>query len=300
MTEAQPASGHEKEARGVLRWMAENAVASNLLMLVLIVGGLVFLSRVRQEVFPSFDLDRVLVNVPYPGASPAEVEQGVILAVEEAVRGLDGIEEMRSTATEGVGVVAIDLLLGTDANKALSDIKSAVDRITSFPEEIERPIVSLAIIRQRVIDIVIYGDVPVESLRALADRTRDELLSRDDITYVELVGARAREISVNIPQDQLRAYGLTLDDVAAAIRQSSVEVPAGAIKTEGGQVLLRVAERADAGADFADIVLRSMPNGTQLRVRDIRPGRRWLRGDRRRDALRWQARPHRAGLSRRR
>ncbi len=255
--------------RGVIDWMAENAVASNLLMLVLILGGLVFLGRVKQEVFPSFDLDQVLVQVPYPGASPAEVEQGVILAVEEAVRGLDGIKEVRSTASEGTGVVAIDLLLGTDANKVLADVKSAVDRVTSFPEEIERPVVSLATIRQRVIDIIISGDVPVESLRALADRTRNELLSRNDITYVELVGARAREISINIPQDQLRAYGLTLNEVAATIGQSSVEIPAGAVKTEGGQVLLRVAERADQGSDFADIVLRSFPNGTQVRVRDI-------------------------------
>lgn len=254
---------------GVIAWMADNAVASNLLMLVLILGGLVFLGRIKQEVFPSFDLDQVIINVPYPGASPAEVEQGVILAAEEAVRGLDGIKEVRSTASEGTGVVAIELLLGTDPNKALADIKSAVDRITSFPEEIERPVVSLATIRQRVIDVVISGNVPIESLRDLADRTRSELLSRDDVTYAELVGARAREISVNIPQDQLRAYGLTLTDVAQAISQSSVEIPAGSVKTEGGQVLLRVAERAEEGADFADIVLRSMPNGTQLRVRDI-------------------------------
>ena len=135
---------------GVLAWMTKNPVASNLLMLVLIIGGLLTLPSIKQEVFPEFELDLILINVAYPGASPAEVEQGVILAVEEAVRAIDGIKEVRATAAEGVGVVVVELMHGENADRALADVKSAVDRITSFPKDVERPIVSLALNRRQV------------------------------------------------------------------------------------------------------------------------------------------------------
>jgi multidrug efflux pump subunit AcrB len=131
--------------------MAHNSVAANLLMLVLIVGGLLLLPRIKQEVFPEFDLDTVVVSVIYPGASPAEVEQGVILAVEEAARAVDGVKEVRSTAAEGVGSVQADVELGQDTERVLADIKSAVDRITSFPLDVERPVVNLPQIRHEVI-----------------------------------------------------------------------------------------------------------------------------------------------------
>lgn len=262
---------HEPSAsrRGPLAWMATNSVASNLLMLVLMIGGLVMMSRVKQEVFPEVELDTVIVNVVYPGASPAEVEQGVVLAVEEAVRGLEGVKDVRSTATEGVSVVAIELLLGTDPDRALADVKSAVDRITSFPEDIERPIISLASSRRQVVSLVLYGDADEHSLRRLGNRARDELLDDPHITYVDVTGIRPLEIGVEVPQEKLRAYHLTLDQIAQRIRMASVEVPAGAVKTRSGEVLLRTTERRDAGGEYGDVVLLSRPDGTELRVRDI-------------------------------
>ena len=142
--------------RGVLAWMAKNPVASNVLMLILIVGGMVTLaSGIKQEVFPEVELDVVSIRVIYPGASPAEVEQAVVLAVEEAVRGIDGVKKVTSSAVEGQASTFVELLLGTDKDRALNDTKSAIDRITSFPEDVERPTVSLLSNRQQVISLVL-------------------------------------------------------------------------------------------------------------------------------------------------
>ncbi len=258
-----------KAPPGPIAWMAQNAVASNLLMLVFVVGGLLMLSRIRQEVFPEFALDMVIINIPYPGASPEEVEQGVILATEEAVRAVDGIKEVRSTAAEGVGVVTVELMLTADPDRALADVKSAVDRVTSYPQDIERPIVSLAQRKNEVISVVVYGDQPEKALRALADRMREELLDIEDITVVELAGVRPLEISVEVPREHLRRYGLTLDQVATRIRQASVDMPGGAVKTSGGEILLRTTERRDWGEEFANIVVLSRPDGMDVTLGQI-------------------------------
>lgn len=256
--------------RGPIAWMAKNAVASNVLMLVLIVGGLVTLaSGIKQEVFPEVELDVVSIQVDYPGASPAEVEQAVILAVEEEVRGIDGVKKVTSTSREGIGMTFVELLLGTDQDRALNDTKSAIDRITSFPQDVERPVVSLISNRQQVISLVLYGDVDEATLRAVAEESRKEILRDDRVTYVELSGIRPLEISIEVPQAQLRKYGLTLDEVADRVRGASVELPGGAVKTDAGEVLLRTTERRDRGEEFGDIILLSQPDGSQVRVRDV-------------------------------
>lgn len=254
---------------GPLAWMAKNSVAANLLMAVLLVGGMMTLSRIRQEVFPEFELDLIMVNVPYPGASPSEVEQGVLLAIEEAVRAFDEIKEVRATATEGFGVVAIELEYGVQPDRVLADVKSAIDRITSFPQDIERPVVSLATNRTEVITVAVYGDQDERTLRRMAENIRDDLLNDPRITMVELGGVRPYEISVEVPQENLRRYGLTLEAIANRIRQASVELPAGGVKTAKGEVLLRTTERRLDGAGFGDIVLLSTPDGSQLKVADV-------------------------------
>jgi multidrug efflux pump subunit AcrB len=255
--------------RGPIAWMAKNGVAANVLMIVLIVGGLVTLaSTIKQEVFPEVEMDVVSTLVSYPGASPAEVEQAVILAVEEAVRGVDGVKKVTSTAMEGSGTINVELLLGADKDRALNDVKSAIDRITSFPEDVERPTVSLISNRQQVISLVLYGDTDEATLRAVAENSRRQLLRDPRITYVELSGIRPLEISIEVPQAQLRKHGLTLDEIAARVRAASVELPGGGVKTEAGEVLLRTTERRDRGDEFGDIILKSRPDGSQVRVRD--------------------------------
>jgi multidrug efflux pump subunit AcrB len=260
------------DRRGVLAWFAHNTVASNVIMTVLFVGGVVLaLTSVKQEVFPEVEIDQVLINVPYPGASPAEVEEGVILAVEQAVLGLDGVKEVRSTAAEGVAVVAVELLLGTNRDRALNDVKSAVDRVTSFPQDIERPVIALATNRRQVVSVVLHGDVPDAErvLHELAERVRFDLLAKDDITYVDITGTRPLEIAVEVPQEQLRRHSLTIGEVANAVRAASIEVPAGLVKTRSGEVLLRTTERRDVGSEFREITIRSRPDGSRLRLGDV-------------------------------
>jgi len=257
------------QQKGPIAWMARNAVAANLVMATLIIGGFITWMNIKREVFPEFELDMIQILVPYPGASPAEVEQGVILVVEEAVRGLDGVKRVRSRAFEGSGAVQVELLLGSDANKASQDVKNAVDRIRSFPEDAERPIVSLLTNRLEVLVLVIYGDQEELVLRQLAERARDELLQLPEITIVELAGARPLEISIEVPQANLRTYRLTLEAIAREVARAAVELPGGGVKTEGGEILLRTAERRDFGAEFADIPLLSTADGTEVRLGDI-------------------------------
>jgi multidrug efflux pump subunit AcrB len=254
---------------GVISWMARNPVASNLLMAVLLLGGLIVGSRVKQEVFPEFTIDAVQIRVPYPGASPEEVEEGILLAVEEGVRGVDGVKKVTSNAFEGSGTVRVELTLGTDSDKALQDCKLAVDRITTFPRNAERPTVSLLSNRREVISLVVYGSQGERQLRDLAERVRMDLTRHPDVTLVELDGTRPLEIAIEVPQENLRAHGLTLEGVAAALSRSSLDLPGGGVKAQGGEVLLRLAERRDLGAEFADIPVVSRPDGTWVRLDEI-------------------------------
>ena len=260
---------NDKLKRGPIAWMAQNPVAANLLLAFLLLGGIMTSFNIRQEVFPTFDLDIITISVPYPGTSPEEIEKGIILVVEEAARGIDGVKRVESTASEGVGMVAVELLRGADANKALQDVKNAVDRITTFPEDSERPIVSLLEPDLDVITIVIYGEQEERVLERLGEEVRDDLLNRPDITSVALDGVRPLEISIEIPQAKLREHNLTLEKVARTIRNVSVEYSAGGVKAEGGEILLRVKERRDYGREFADIPIVSRSDGTELRLGEL-------------------------------
>ena len=255
--------------RGPIAWMARNGVAANLLMLSLIFGGLFLGSRVKQEVFPEFELEIISITVPYPGASPEEVEQGIVLAIEEAVRGVNGLKKITSSSNEGAGNVLVELLLGADPDQVLADVKSAVDRITSFPEDAERAIVNQIAIRRRVISVLVHGDVEEKVLQSVAERARDDLLQNERITYVDLLGTRPLEIGIEVPQANLRSYGLTIPQIAQTIRVASVELPGGAVKTSSGELLLRTAERRDAASEFEDIVVRTSRDGTELTVGQI-------------------------------
>lgn len=254
---------------GPIGWMAQNRVASNLLMLLLLIGGLIVSLRVKQEIFPEFSTDTISVSVLYRGASPAEVEQGIILSIEDEVRGLDGVKEVTAVATESRGVVTIELLSGADAGKALQDVKNAVDSILSFPEEAERPVVSLVEVRSQVLTILVHGDHDERTLRDVAEGIRDDLLQRPGVTLVELSATRPLEIAIEVPQRHLRAYDLTLDDIAREVRETAIELPAGGMKTTAGEVLLRTQERRDFAREYADIPVASAPDGSRILVGDI-------------------------------
>ena len=269
MSATGPASSRPAWLAGPLAWMAANPVAANLLMLVLLIGGWIIGSGVKQEVFPEFDADIVTIDIAYPGASPEEVEQGVILAVEDAVRSIDGVKTVESSSYEGAGVVIAEIVTGSNANKITSDIKNAVDRITSFPEDAERPITSLIAIKAKVISLILHGETDLATLRELAERARTDLLNRNDITEVVLTNAPPREISIEVPSSALHAYGLSLPEIADRIQAYAVELPGGAIRTEGGEVLVRLDERREFADEFLDIPLRTSRYGSVLTLGDI-------------------------------
>ena len=254
---------------GAIKWMAHNHVAANLLMMVFVVGGLVIGLNVKQEVFPEINLDMVQVSVAYPGASPEEVEEGIILKLEENISGIDGIKELNSLAAEGLGSVSAVIRSGEDTDLILQDIKSEVDRIITFPEEAEKPVVRKLVTRREVISLVVYGDVPEKTLREQAESMRDELLLKKEITQAELNGVRPYEISIEIPEHNLRRYNLTLDQVAAVIRNASLDMPGGSIKTEGGEILLRTKERKYTGDGYGDIDIVVNADGGTVKLDDI-------------------------------
>lgn len=254
---------------GAIAWMASNPVAANLIMLLCLVGGLLMITQIKQEVFPEFDSEIVTVTVAYPGASPEEVEKGIVLAIEERVTGLDGIKKVTSSSVEGAGTVTVEALEGTDMERLAQDVKGEVDRISSFPEDAETPRVVIASNRRRTMSIAVYGNMEERILREMAETVRDDLLQDPEITQIELNGARDLEISIEISQDTLRAHGLTLRQVAEIIGNSALELPGGSVKTSQGEILVRVKDRRELGKEFANLPIISSPDGSVVRLEDL-------------------------------
>ncbi len=255
--------------RGPLAFMASNHVAANILMIFLLVGGAISLSRLAVKVFPDLDTQMITIRVPYLGAAPAEVEEGVCMRVEEAIAGVEGIDRIRSIAQEGMGTVIAELEEDADSRTVLDDIKAEVDRIESFPEEAEKPIISEVTNRTQVITVVLHGGVPETTLKNLAERVRDDLTTGSLISQADIAGIRNFEIDVEVSEKNLRKYGLTFAQVAEAIRRSSIDIPGGTIKTSGGEILVRGKGQRYRGPEFSDIVLRATPEGATIRLGDV-------------------------------
>ena len=253
----------------LITWFAKHGVAANLLMVFVIVAGVVSAVGIRQEIMPSFSVDIVKVRVPYPGAAPEEVEEGVVIRVEEAVQDLVGIKKIRSTAAENMGTVLIEVEDGADLRKLVGDVKSRVDAIDTFPLEAEEPIIEEAVVRRQVLEVAISGEAGERTLKRLGDRLRDDLLARPGITQVQLVSTRAYEISIEVSEEALRQWGLTFNDVAAAIRRSSLDLPGGKVRTAGGEILLRTEGQAYTGREFEVLPLLTLADGTRLKVGDV-------------------------------
>ncbi len=259
------------DAKGFFAWFTQNHVAATLIALTFAVAGLAALlgGRVRREVFPEIAPNIVTVQVAYPGASPVEVEHGICMRVEEAVEGVTGVDKVTASANEGVGLVVIEALQSADIDRVLDDVKNRIDAITNFPAEIEEPIVSRLVVRKEVVNVTVYGDAGELELKRLAERARDELTALPAITQVELSAVRPYEIAIEVSEAALRRHGLSFDDVARAVRRSSLDLPAGAIKADEGQTLLRVKGQAYTGAEFAALVLLAAPDGSRVTVGDV-------------------------------
>lgn len=253
----------------VIAWFAENHVAANLLMMLLVVGGIASLPRINQKSFPDINVEVISIRVPFLGAAPEEVETGVCVRVEEAIQATQGIKEITSTASEGNCGVSARLLSGYPVDRALSEIKNAVDSITTFPEETEKPIVSHFTIQRNAIQLALHGDVSERSLKVYGERTRDAISALPDVTQVSLESVRPYEISIEVPEESLRRHGITFDDVVRAVRRGSLDRPGGSIKTTSGEVLLRTKGQAYRGEEFEKLVLLTRPDGTRLLLGDV-------------------------------
>ena len=250
-------------------WMARNGVAANLLMIFLTVIGVLSAVTVVQEVFPEFSLDAVQVRVEYPGSSPEEIEQSIVQRVEDRIEGIEGIDRITATAAENFGVVTAELKRGFDVSEVRDDIKQEVDRITAFPQDAEEPTVAELTNRQQAIQIALYGDVSERTLKEAAKRLDNELTAYPIISLIEIDGVRDYEISVEVSRDALRAHNLTLAEVAALVRQGSLDLPGGEIETREEQILIRTEGQNYTKQDFEDIVLLSRNDGTTVRLGDV-------------------------------
>ena len=255
--------------KGLIAWFARNSVAANLLMWILLIGGVFGAFGIQKQVFPNFEVNIISVRVPYLGAAPQEVEEGVLLKVEDAIKDLDGIKQITSTATEGMGSVTIEVEEDYDVQVVLDEVKSQVDAIPSFPGNTEKPIVYRTKFQQDVLWIAVYGDASERELKEFAKNLRDDVANLPGISNVQVVGDRDYEISIEMSEYTLQKYDLTFSEVVNAVRQSSVDLPGGAIKSDNGNILLRTKGQAYTGWEFAQIVLLTRADGSRLTLGDI-------------------------------
>lgn len=252
-----------------IAWFADNHVAANLLMFFILVAGLVTGMTMKIEVFPETEMDLISISTSYPGASPAEVEEGILRQIEEKIAGLSGIKRIDSTAQEGLARVTIEVVRGWDLKKLLEEIKAEVDRITTLPEEAEKPIVRELTRSSRVINVAVYGEASESTLKTLAEKVKDDITNLPGITMADLSGVRSPEIHIEISEATLRRYGLTLDQVADAVRKASLDLPAGRVKTSGGEILIRTKGRRYFAEDYRDIAVITRTDGSKVTLEQI-------------------------------
>ena len=255
--------------KSIIRWMTEHPVAANLSVIFVLAVGLLSAFGLPQKTFPEFTLDQINVSVTYPGASPTEIEQSIIRPIEDQLSGIDGVDEITATASEGRGTVRLILQLGEDVSTKLDEVKSEVDRISVFPEDAEEPSVVQPNNRSKVLEISVHGDASEAELKIQAERLKTELTKLDSLSFVEISNVRDYEISIEIDRNALQAYGLTLGQVAQLIGANSLELPGGDLRTDTLTVPLRTLGRNFTGEDFAEIVLLTGQDGTQVRLDDV-------------------------------
>jgi multidrug efflux pump subunit AcrB len=255
--------------KGLIAWFARNSVAANLLMAIILVAGVASLFTIKKQIFPEIVLEQVNIRVPYLGAAPQEVETGVIDKIEESLRGVNGIKRIRSTAVEGLATVRAEIASNYDIQEVMDEIKTQVSAISSLPEQTEKPVVYRVRFQSDVMWLSLYGDADERSLKELAKDVRDELKKQPGISKVEVVGARDYEVTIELSEAKLKQFSLTFDQVVSAIRNSSVDLPGGSIKSESGNILLRTKGQAYNSQDFANILLLTFADGTRLSLNDI-------------------------------
>lgn len=253
----------------LIHWFSRNHVAANFIMLGVLLLGVTTWSKLKKEIFPETATDIVTIMVPYPNASPEEVEKSICIPIEEAVQGVDGIERLKSSSTENRGVIIVETASGYDVRNVMDDLKTQVDAIDSFPENAEEPVLAEVLIKAQVLSVAVSAETDEKTLRAFAEGIRDGLLNQNEITQVELYGVRPYEISIEVSEDTLRGYGLSLGQVANAVRASSLDLPGGSVRTDAGEVLIKAEGKRYTAEEFGDITVLARDDGTTVQLRDI-------------------------------
>jgi len=276
----------------LIHWFTRNHVAANFLMLVILLVGCSTWFKLRKEIFPETAIDAVTISVPYPNASPEEVEKGVILPIEEAIEGLDGIKRVTSTAAQNTGAITVECETGFDVRDIMSDIKTRIDAITNLAEDAEKPILRELLLKGRVLQIAVSADTDERTLLEMSQLVKDELLVHEytpkkwpgplvipqkilgkanpvSISQATINGTRPYEIGIEVSENTLRELGLTFDQVANAVRASSLDLPGGSIQTDGGEVVIRTEAKRYTADEFGEVTVVSRPDGSVVKLRDI-------------------------------
>ena len=270
MTPPDPGTaGGQREPEGLIGWFATNHVAANLLMFFIIGMGIWAVISVKKESMPEFRFDMIMVTVPYLGAAPEEVDEGVIVKIEEALEDIQGIKRVTSSAGDGMGSVRIEIHEGQDLGDITDEVKLAIDGISTFPRETERPIIAKQVMRKGAINLQVHGNLNEKAMKELTDTIRDEITALPEVSFAQVTGSRPFEISVEINEDTLKQYGLTLGEVAEVIRSWSLNLPGGSIRSEAGDIRLRTKGQAYTGEEFESIVLLTRPDGTRVKLGDV-------------------------------
>lgn len=255
--------------KGLIAWFARNPVAANLLMILIIIMGLLSVLTLKKEIMPKLDTRMIRVIQVYPGAAPSEVEKGIVLKIEEAIKDVDGIKRIESHSYDSAANVLIEIHQGYEVDTLLNEIKIQIDSISSLPERAEKPIISKVDWVSLAVQLQIYGNIDESSGKLLAEEMKQELLAMDAVGKVDIHGVRDSEISIEINETLLRKYGLTLGQVARTISSGSIDLPAGSIRAESGDILLRTGGQAYDQKQFEQVVLLTWPDGTRLTLGDI-------------------------------
>jgi len=258
---------------GVIHWFSRNHVAANFLMVLIVVIGFGTWPGIKKEIFPEVSIDAVSISVPYPNATPDEVEKGIIVPIEETIQDVDGIDVIRSVASQGYGNVTAEVATGYDVRSIMDDIKTRIDAIQNMAEEAEEPMLHEILIKAQVMSIAVSAETDEATLRTIAERVRTDLLNyrgaKQQVTQASLTGIRDYEISIEVPQQRLREYGISMDVIAMAVRKASLDLPGGSLRTDGGEVLLRANARKYTASEFAPIPVITRADGSTVALGEI-------------------------------
>jgi multidrug efflux pump subunit AcrB len=255
--------------KGLIAWFARNPVAANLLMVLIIALGLLSVYTIKKDIMPTIDSHMIQVMQVYPGAAPSEVEKGIVLKIEEAIKDVDGIKRIESRAYDSAANIRIEAQHGVDIDTLLNEVKIQIDSIATFPEEAERPVISKVDWMVHAVQLQLFGNINERSGKLLAEDMKQEMLALADVGRIEIHGVRDSEITIEIDESLLRKYGLTLGQVAKTIAAGSIDLPAGSIRADSGDILLRTRGQAYDQKQFEQVVLLSWPDGTRLTLGDI-------------------------------